>query len=65
MKLACQLKSPGPDFERVILRHKLELPFSTVPATSLQSELQYALPMSLLAMKVASGDTSAIGAVNG
>jgi hypothetical protein len=63
VKLVYQL--PGPDGVLAALRRKLQLPFSTAPALSLESELRCALPMSVLAMKVASGDTSAIGAVNG
>ena len=50
--------------ETIPLRHRLELPFSSVPVPSLDAEIRGALPIGLLALKVASRGYSACAAVN-
>ena len=50
--------------EKIPLRHRLELPFSSVPAPSLDAEIRGALPLGLLALKVASRGYFACAAVN-
>lgn len=55
VQLAYELK-PEDTVEKVPLRSRLDLAFSNVPAVELQAELRSALPLGVLAMKVASCD---------
>ena len=50
--------------ETIPLRPRLDLPFSSVPAPSMEAELRGALPLGLLALKLASSEHFAGASVN-